>query len=126
MTGKVMTVLAPHATDETIGVSVRGYTMGAIRDGWIVFFKDRKSKPHEGLQDELCVVKTIDGRLLLRFVKKARRVNRWDLVSVTGDPIIDAELAWAEPVDYIQPHKLTEDDIAALAEIPAGDLLNAA
>jgi hypothetical protein len=98
-----------------VAMIVRGYNMGSIRNGWVVYFKDRKSPPHAGLVDELCVVKPKGGDALLRFLKSGRKPGAWDLVSVTGDPILDADLEWAEQVDWIRPHRMGDSDIAMLA-----------
>jgi hypothetical protein len=101
---------APYPTEDMAAVSVRGYLMGAIKDGWLVFFRNRKSTPSDEIIDQLCVVKTDAGRVLLRFVKKGRKPNTWDLVSVTGDPFLDMSLEWAEPVEWIRPHQITEGE----------------
>lgn len=122
ITGKVMIAKAPFATEDMVAVTVRGYSMGAIRDGWLIYFRHRESKPVRELQDELCIVKTRCGRILLRFLKRGRLPERWDLLSVTGEPMMDVELMWAERVEFIRPHKLSEEDIEALNEIPSGEL----
>lgn len=104
----------PHVTDEMVAMSVRGYTMGAIRDGWIVFFNNHRTVPHDGHIDELCVVETDTGRVLLRFLKKGRKTGTWDLVSVTGEPMLDVDLKWAERIEWIRPHKITPEEMQLL------------
>lgn len=105
----------PYPTEDMAAVSVRGYSMGAIKDGWMVFFRDRRSPASDEIIDRLCVVKTKAGRVLLRFVKKGRKPDTWDLVSVTGDPFLDVILEWAEPVEWIRPHQITEDELRYLS-----------
>ncbi|CDZ43209.1 Hypothetical protein NGAL_HAMBI1146_59820 [Neorhizobium galegae bv. officinalis] len=119
----LMKIPPPFSSEKVCGLVVRGYTMGAIRDGWVVVISDKFQKPAEELDDQLCVVKTMAGRILLRFVKVGRRAGRWDLLSVTGEPRLDEELAWAEPVLCIIPHTLTPTEINYLGEIPMGELL---
>ncbi|MDT6942603.1 hypothetical protein RI570_21370, partial [Brucella pseudogrignonensis] len=55
-----------------------------------------------------------DDRDLVRFVKKGRKPGRYDLLTVTGEPIIDAELKWAAEVTLIKPHVPTDKEAAAL------------
>ena len=92
--------------------SVRGYTMGAIRDGWWAFVAGQQTKPNDDLVDELCIAHTKSGRTLLRFLRKGRIPGTWDLLSVTGDPLLDQELLWAERVIWLEPHKITHTEIA--------------
>lgn len=108
---------APQVTPDTVAMIVRGYCMGAIRDGWYVLIEDNQSPPHDGIIDQLCIVQLRDGRSMLRFVKKGRKPNRWDLVPVSGDPILDAEVDWAEVVQWIRPHKPTESELEFLATL---------
>ena len=126
MAGVGFSVPCPQATDDMIGLAVRGYTMGGIRDGWLVFIRNNETKPHDLLQDDLCVVKTHEGRMFLRFVRKGRRPDRWDLLSVTGDPMMDVELRWCEKVQWIQPYRLSQAQIDSLGTIPDGELSRAA
>lgn len=106
--------IAPYVTEDMGALSVRGYCMGAIRDGWWVYIEDHQSRPHDGLIDELCVAQLKDGRCLVRFLKKGRKPGTWDLVAVTGDPILDAELEWAEKVEWIRPHRPSDAELAFL------------
>ncbi len=43
--------------------------------------------------------------MMMRF-----RFETWDLVSITGDPLLDQKLEWAEPVIWREPHKVTHID----------------
>lgn len=111
---EVLKVPKPYSTPNTVAKVVRGYSMGAICDGWLVFYEQDFAPPHEGLQDKLCVVMTSDDRDLIRFVKKGRKPGRYDLLTVTGEPILDAELKWAAEVAWIKPHVPTDEEAAAL------------
>lgn len=110
----ILSVPKPFSTPNTVAKVIRGYGMGALRDGWLVFYEQEFLPPHDGLIDKLCVVLTSDDRDLTRFVKKGRKAGRYDLLSVTGEPILDAELKWAAEVTWIKPHVLTEEQIEAL------------
>lgn len=109
-----LVVPMPSSTPNTVAKVVRGYSMGAIRDGWLVFYEQEFLPPHAGLVDKLCVVMTSDDRDLVRFIKKGRKPGRYDLLTVTGEPILDAELKWAAEVTWIKPHILSEDQAAVL------------
>lgn len=112
-----ITTPGPQTTEDMVAMSVRGYTMGAIRDGWMVFFHNRQSRPHDGLIDELCVVKTDTDRVMLRFLKRGRKPDTWDLLPVSGTPTLDAVLVWAEKVEWIRPHKITDTELVFLENL---------
>lgn len=116
----ILKVPAPFSSPVTAGYVVRGYNMGAIKDGWIVFIEQTERPAHDGLIDELCVVKTTEGKLYVRFIKKGRLPDRWDLLSVTGPAVHDAELEWAAPVTWVKPHTLSKTEIQALRDAPTG------
>ncbi|MCM0752006.1 hypothetical protein DEA98_14135 [Brucella pseudogrignonensis] len=110
----IIRVPQPDFTPNTVAKVVRGYSMGAIRDGWLVFYEQEFAPPHAGLRDKLCVVMTSDDRDLVRFVKKGRLPGRYDLLTVTGEPILDAELKWAAEVTLIKPYIPSDEEAAAL------------
>lgn len=114
---KRITTPGPHTSDDMVAMSVRGYTMGAIKDGWLVFFHNRQSRPHDGLIDELCVVKTDTDRVMLRFIKRGRKPGTWDLLPISGVPTLDAVLEWAEKVEWIRPHKITDTELEFLEHL---------
>lgn len=104
-------------TPNTIGMVIRGYNMGAIKDGWFVFGERPTRPPHDGLVDELCLVKCVgDPVVYTRFLKKGRVPGRWDLLTVTGPAMLDVELEWATLIDWIKPHSLTKQEKAILEE----------
>jgi len=100
--------------EHTTRIPARPYTMGAIRDGWLIFSQGLKRPPRPAVIDQLCVSQLADGRCLLRFVKKGRRAESYDLISVTGPAILDVALEWAEPVVAILPFEPSEDQMLAL------------
>lgn len=113
------TTKTPANTGNTIGMVIRGYNMGALRDGWFVFGERPTRPPHDGLVDELCMVKSAeDEKIYVRFLKRGRKPERWDLLSVTGPAMLDVELEWATLIDWIKPHSLTKQERAILEEDP--------
>ncbi|MDX0251135.1 hypothetical protein GOC31_20780 [Sinorhizobium meliloti] len=101
---KMMSPAALNAEDAA-AFSVRG------------FISSRRRKPNDDLVDELCIARTREGRTLLRLLRKGRKPGTWDLVSITGDPLLDQELEWAERVIWLEPHRITHTEIDALQEV---------
>ncbi|MCO5730059.1 hypothetical protein [Rhizobium sp. SSA_523] len=110
-----------HVPIPTFGPSMairvhRGHSMGAIQDGWMLYYNDDKSKPTADLNGKLCLVKLPNGRILTRIVKQAWDPNKWDLSTINGQQMINQTVEWAEPVLFIQPHVLTDEEKALLVE----------
>lgn len=83
--------------------------MGALKDGWLLLYEGLDRPPAENAIDELCIVQTADHRCLARILKRGRRPNCWDLLTVTGEQELDVAVAWAEPVTLILPFKPTDE-----------------
>lgn len=107
-------------TDQTGARMVRGHRMGLIKDGWLVFYEDNRSPPAKLAPDELCVLETIDGRVMIRVVRPGRRPSRYDLLTATGEPELDVELVWAEVVTWIKPYRPSEAEVASITSAVAG------
>lgn len=88
----------------------RGYSMGAIQDGWLVFYEELNRAPRTEVIGKLCVAKLEDGRTLLRFVHSGRAANCYDLLAVSGPAILDVKLEWVEPVTMIVPYEPDASD----------------
>lgn len=95
----------PQQTAHTAARMLRGHRMGALRGGWLLLYENLERPPADTIADELCIVQTADHRCLARIVKKGRRPNCWDLLTMTGEQELDVPLAWAEPVTLILPYK---------------------
>lgn len=96
--------IAPEgATSETAGVVIRGSSLGATFEGWVVFFNNHRRAPHRGLLGQMCVAGLADGRILVKQLKAGQLEGRFDLHSNTEPPIYDAEVVWASPVITISP-----------------------
>ncbi|QYA11022.1 hypothetical protein [Rhizobium sp. AB2/73] len=89
--------------------------MGAIQDGWLLYYEDKETPPSPAIDGKLCIVKTADGRILTRKVRRAWLPNRWDLETVSGEQLFDQYLIWAEPVTLIQPYELSDDEKRMIA-----------
>ncbi len=88
--------------------------MGPLRDGWVLIYEHTEKPMTEILIDQLCIVRTGDGRTLVRYPRKARKVGAWDLLTVTGPPELDVQVEWAEAVTMIVPHRPSPELNAAL------------
>jgi len=88
----------------------RGYSMGAIQDGWLIFYDELNRAPRAEVIGKLCVAKLEDGRTLLRFIHKGRRADCYDLLAVSGPAILDVRLEWVEPVTMIVPYEPDSSD----------------
>ena len=99
----------PQQTEHTAARMLRGHRMGALRDGWLLLYENLGRAPVDAIADELCIVQTADHRCLARVLKKGRRPNCWDLLTVTGEQELDVPLAWAEPVTMILPFRPTDE-----------------
>lgn len=112
----------PEITTATGAFIIRGYTMGAIKDGWLAIIDHNKTPPRDYHHGKFCVVRTRGGKIYCRHVHKGVRHNRWDLVSATGEPVLDVELEWCELVKAVIPHDLTPQEREFLGELGPGEM----
>lgn len=84
-------------------VILEGHTMGAIKDGWLIYFNHDETPPSEELIGELVVCAVANGQRYVRFLQKGSAEHLWTLQSVTGEPVVDVKLLWAERVQWIRP-----------------------
>jgi hypothetical protein len=82
--------------------------MGAIEDGWLLYYENLETPPSDVIVGKLCVVRTADHRTLIRKVSKGWKAGAWDLATITGEQLRDVVVLWAEPVTFIKPHTLTD------------------
>lgn len=101
---------------DLVGTMMRGHTMGAIKDGWIVYYYDLRRPPTDGLIGELCIVMTEGGRKLIRYLHRGHLPGTWDLVTDSGNHMLDVVLQWAEKVVLIQPYVPNGEELAKLAK----------
>lgn len=110
----IYSVPPPPLTEKTAIRVLRGHTMGLIEDGWLIYYEHNETPPRPDIDGKLCIVKTIDGRILTRKVRAAWAPDRWDLETVNGEQLFNQPLIWAEPVTLIQPHVLSDEEKATL------------
>lgn len=103
--GDIDEVPAPDkATDETVAVEVRGESLGALFDRWLVFYDDVHRPVTTDQIGRLCVVGLRDGRIMVKKLQKSRgRNGLFHLLSNTEGPILDVEIEWAARVINMVP-----------------------
>lgn len=101
--GDLDDVAAPDwATDRTVAVEIRGESLGALFDRWLVFYDDVRSPVTSDLVGQICVVGLVDDRVLVKKIKRAKR-GLFDLISNNEPPIEAVSLSWAARVLGMQP-----------------------
>lgn len=102
--GPLDEVAAPEgATDETVAVEIRGDSLGALFDRWVVYYDDVHRPVTPDQVGRLCVVGLSDGRILIKQIKRARGGRHYHLLSNTEPPILDVEIDWAARVINMVP-----------------------
>lgn len=103
--GDLDEVAAPDsASDRTVAVEVRGESLGALFDRWLVFYDDVHRPVTTDQIGRLCVVGLRDGRIMVKKVQKSRgRNGLFHLLSNTEGPILDVEIEWAARVINMVP-----------------------
>lgn len=97
-------VEAPEgATDQTVAVEIRGESLGALFDQWLVFYDDVHDPPTGRLLRKLCVVGLPDGRVLVKRLERGQLPGRFNLLSNTEPPIYDVDVEWAAQVRAMTP-----------------------
>ena len=91
------------ASANTVAVQVRGHSLGALFDNWLVFYDDIRNPPDDSLVGRMCVVGVSDGRVLIKALKRSPNTGLWNLLSNTESPIYDVGLDWAAPVREMRP-----------------------
>ena len=91
------------AKPTTVAVQIRGHSLGALFDNWLVFYDDIRNPPDESLVGRMCVCGLSDGRVLIKSLKRSPNTGLWNLLSNTEPPIYDAGLEWAAPVREMRP-----------------------
>lgn len=96
-------VPAPEgSTPSTVAVEIRGTSLGALFDRWLVFYDDVRRPVTSDLIGRLCVVGLADERVLIKKIKRGRD-GMFTLLSNTEDPIHDAVIEWAARVKTMVP-----------------------
>jgi transcriptional regulator with XRE-family HTH domain len=91
------------ARPTTVAVQIRGHSLGALFDNWLVFYDDIRDPPDESLVGRMCVCGLADGRVLIKALKRSQHTGLWHLLSNAEPPIYDVGLTWAAPVREMRP-----------------------
>jgi len=96
-----------HGSQMTVAVEVKGDSLGAALDGWVIYYDDRRDPPTEDLIGVLCVVGLSDGQSLVKILMRGREHGKFDLFpNAGGSPLIDQSVAWAARVIGLIPRSL--------------------
>lgn len=96
--------LPPGGTASAVALEVRGHSMrGLADDGSLIYFEDQKSQPGRDMLGAVVVAQLRTGEVLVKRLLKGSRPGLWDLESLAGPTIEDAEIDWAAEVTAIIP-----------------------
>jgi len=77
----------------------------AYADGDVIYYAE-KTESLDQIRDRLmgreCVLRTVDGRDMVRRIEAAERSDRFTLTSYNAPPIRDVELWWAAPILWVR------------------------
>lgn len=97
-----MVTLPPGATTRSVALEVSGHSMNTFApDGSLIFFEDQQTPPSADLLNEMCVVETEDGQVLVKLLKRGSAAGLYDLESEVGPRIHDVRLRWAAEVQVV-------------------------
>lgn len=92
-----------NANDSTVAVEVRGESLGALFDRWLVYYDDVRDPPGGDQIGQLCVCGLADGRILVKKLKRGQVDGTFTLISNVEPPIYDVYVDWAARVKAMQP-----------------------
>ena len=91
------------APEGTVAVRIRGVSLGIGFDGWLALYAERRDPFTADLLGKLCVVGTVDGRTLVKWVRRSLVKGAVDLVSGVGEIEESVSLSWAARVIDLRP-----------------------
>lgn len=98
------TAPAPEgATETTVAVEVRGESLGALFEHWLVYYDDVRSPITHDMIGRLCVVGLPDDRILVKKIKRSKTAGLFHLLSNIEEPMFDQELLWGARVKSMMP-----------------------
>jgi len=102
--GELGRVPAPDkATADTVAVEVRGGSLGALFENWLVYYDEVRSPVTSDMIGRLCVVGLLDDRVLVKQIKRSKSPGLYHLLSNIEGPILDVEIAWGARVKSMVP-----------------------
>lgn len=102
--GELGEVEAPEGSSKaTVAVEIRGDSLGALFDRWLVFYDDVHRPMTSELIGRLCVIGLEDGRILIKKPQRSRTKGLYHLISNVEPPIFDVAIEWAAKVRAMVP-----------------------
>jgi hypothetical protein len=96
--------IPPGGTDRAVALEVRGHSMrGLADDGALIYFEYQRSQPTRDMFGSVVIVQLRSGEVLVKRLLKGSRPGVFDLESIAGPTIEDAEIDWAAEVTAIIP-----------------------
>lgn len=87
-----------------VAVEVRGDSLLPVaEDGWRLIYTGEQTMMEEQVLNRLCVVKLLDGRMLVKRIIRGSQPQRYHLLSTNAPIIEDVEVEWAARVTAIIP-----------------------
>ncbi len=96
--------LPPGASSRTEALLVDGDSMWPVyRAGDVVFFSEEDiNRTPDELYGKECVVRTLEGALMLKIVKRGRSRSRFTLASYNAPDMEDVALETAAPIRWVK------------------------
>jgi transcriptional regulator with XRE-family HTH domain len=91
------------STPQTVAVEIRGDSLGAIFNRWLVYYDDVRRPVTSDLLRALCVVGLADDRILIKKLHPSTVPGVFDLISEHEAPIRGARVEWAAKVKAMTP-----------------------
>lgn len=102
--GEYDRVEAPEgSTNDTVSVEIRGDSLGSFFDEWLVFYDEVRSPVTPDLIGRLCVVGLVDGRVMIKKLRRSKTEGLFHLESNTEGTITDVAVEWAARVKNMVP-----------------------
>lgn len=103
--GELDRVPAPDgATSDTVAVEIRGESLGALFQRWLVYYDEVRSPVTSDLIGRLCVVGLANDKVLVKQIRVSKKGGGlYDLHSNTEGPILDVPVMWAARVKSMVP-----------------------
>ncbi len=93
-----------NSTEKTVAVEIRGESLGALFDRWLVYYDDVRSPVTSDLIGKLCVIGLNDGRVMIKLLKRSKTKGRFNLLAnEDGESVMDAKVEWAAKVNQMTP-----------------------
>lgn len=94
----------PGGAERTVALLVEGHSQrGLADDGSLVYYDMRRDPPTDDMVGHVVVVGLPTGEVLLKRLLRGSRPHLFDLESLNGPTLRDAEVEWAAHITAIVP-----------------------